>query len=85
MQKFDMMSLQVPSQSLPIGGTIFCALFSRGDGSFHWALVVPINQRIGMKMHATNVTGAWVFTATEHDLLKSKTLCVLVKIGASSL
>ena len=80
MQKFNTMSLQVPS--LPIG-SIFYALFSRGDGSFHWALVFPINKKIGVKMHATNTTGAWVFEAVEHDLIKSYSLCVLVKIGAS--
>ncbi|TFY72336.1 hypothetical protein EVG20_g669 [Dentipellis fragilis] len=66
-------------------GSIYGALFSRGDGKFHWALVVPLESDTGqdaVKMHATNLgTGVWRYVR-EPD--KSPNLCVVVKLGETS-
>lgn len=67
---------------LPVG-SIACALFSRGDGTFHWALVIPTDTKNVVKLHATNIQGPWVYEKVNHALDKSVKLCVVVKIGAS--
>lgn len=65
-------------------GDIYCALSSRGDGSFHWALAIPMDTKTAVKIHATNPAGTWKYEATDRDISHSETICVLVKIGVSA-
>lgn len=73
------------SSSLPIVpvGRICGALYARGDGTFHWALVVPVDLKTGVKMHATNVYGGgWIYEKKTETFLESMTpLCTLIAIG----
>lgn len=73
------------SLSVPIG-SICCGLSSRGDGSFHWTLLFPIDTTTAIKLHATNFQGPWEFEKTYQTLetSPSATICVVVKIGGSS-
>ncbi|PIL25237.1 hypothetical protein GSI_13126 [Ganoderma sinense ZZ0214-1] len=61
---------------------ICCVLFSRGDGSFHWAIVVPSStSNMADVFHARNPEGFWEFEQTKVDVSNSKHVCVVVKIG----
>lgn len=63
-------------------GSICCALFSRGNGTFHWSLAVFEPNGQARKIHAVNGGGgAWSFESRRHDVLSSRTACVVVKIG----
>jgi len=66
-------------------GSICCGLSSRGDGTFHWTLLFPIDTTTAIKIHATNFQGPWEFEKTYQTLetSPSATICVVVKIGAS--
>ena len=80
------MSSASESPSVPVG-SICCGLSSRGDGTFHWTLLFPIDITTAIKIHATNFQGPWEFEKTYQTLetSPSATICVVVKIGASAM
>lgn len=66
--------------ALPVD-TINIGLLSRGDGSFHWAIMVPFNETCAHVMQATNIQGPWVYERKIEDVLKSQRTVVIVGIG----
>ena len=63
-------------------GRICCALYSRGDGRFHWTIVIPVDPINAVEMHAINTRGrGWAYQKRNRSLHKSATLCVLAVIG----
>ncbi|KAL1659960.1 hypothetical protein EV122DRAFT_253083 [Schizophyllum commune] len=63
---------------------LYCILFSRGDGTFHWTIGAAVDTANALKMHATNVQGGWAYEKKMHNIIKSQTACVAVKIGQLS-
>ncbi|KAI0787360.1 hypothetical protein C8Q74DRAFT_1366261 [Fomes fomentarius] len=64
--------------------SLYCILFSRGDGTFHWTICASVDASNAVKMHATNVQGGWVYEKKMHNVIKSQTACIAVKIGELS-
>lgn len=63
--------------------SICAVLFSRGDGSFHWAIAIPSNNSQSAELlHANNLYALWSFERRTHNVYQSKSACVIVKIGA---
>ncbi|KAM5544230.1 hypothetical protein V8D89_001890 [Ganoderma adspersum] len=60
-------------------------LFSRANGTFHWAIVIPSNNSDHAEiLHANNPVeagGRWSFQRKTHDVYASRTACIIVKIG----
>ncbi|KAI1793423.1 hypothetical protein LXA43DRAFT_1059795 [Ganoderma leucocontextum] len=72
------------SSHFPSADSIYCALFSRGDGKFHWTIVIPSNNSNDVEMlHVRNPSGGWSFERKTHDVSNSLTACVIVKTGHS--
>jgi len=67
--------------------TISAVLLSRGDGTFHWALALAIDNApySFRKLHATQLKGpGWEYEDIVHDitaLQQRKPVCVIVQIG----
>lgn len=59
-------------------------MYSRGDGeTFHQCVVIP-TQSTGQKskkLHATNLSGGWVYEVIEDDLDKALALVTVVELG----
>ncbi|KAH9830498.1 uncharacterized protein C8Q71DRAFT_368342 [Rhodofomes roseus] len=66
--------------TIPIGG-IYAGLFSRRDGTFHWTVMVPLNDTVCEKFHATEDSNGWRYEHTPHTVVTSRTACVVVKIA----
>ncbi|KAG8763092.1 hypothetical protein FRC15_008161, partial [Serendipita sp. 397] len=72
-----------------VDANIYGCLFTRGDGTFHYALGVdngtPKDTRLTLqKLHVTNPAGGWIFETKEMVLRKGDiygTCCVVLKIG----
>ncbi|KAI0093263.1 hypothetical protein BDY19DRAFT_922981 [Irpex rosettiformis] len=64
--------------------SIYATLFLRGDGTFHWAICVSVDDSNATKMHVTNLSGGWVYEKIMDSIVKSQTACVAVKIGELS-
>lgn len=71
--------------------TICIALYSRGDGTFHWAIVVPLDSYVAAKFHATNrgsYENGWApfrLKTMDETLATSQNACVVLKIGESTI
>ncbi|KAK7461681.1 hypothetical protein VKT23_008109 [Stygiomarasmius scandens] len=68
---------------LPVDA-ICAALYSRGDGTFHWALVLPYSPTKCHKFHVSNLTGPWVYTrGLEDDFSPGKPnpICVVAQLA----
>lgn len=74
----------MPGPKLPLFHVYAC-LFTRRDGTFHWALAIPQGDgSIVHKLHATNDDGGWRYECVNHTVVTSITMCVATKIGESS-
>ena len=69
-----------------VANAICAGLFSRGGEGFHWTIIVPAPDESAVVFHATNNKGGgWFYERKVHDrIYYSKTICVLVQIGACS-
>ena len=66
-------------------GALYYALYSRGDGTFHWAIARAIDARTFNKMHAKNTAGPWIFERIiEKTSAQPNTICIMVEIGKYS-
>lgn len=62
--------------------TICACLFARGDGKFHWAIIIPTSPRNATKYHAKDFGGGnWIYESADECILYSQFLCAVVKIG----
>ncbi|KAH7910986.1 hypothetical protein BJ138DRAFT_1063969 [Hygrophoropsis aurantiaca] len=63
--------------------SICICLFSRGDGKFHWAIIIPVGYKQAQKFHITNLHGpSWVFESVSEMVSASETACIVAKIGS---
>ncbi|KAI0784703.1 hypothetical protein C8Q75DRAFT_723927 [Abortiporus biennis] len=67
-------------KSIPLGN-IYACLFSRGDGTFHWAIVIPKLDGECMKYHAVSDDKPWRYVCASDNLQKDIRVCVVVKLG----
>lgn len=61
-------------------------MYSRGDGeTSHQCIVVPTqsNGQKSKKLHATNLSGGWVYEVVEDDLDRALALVTVVELGES--
>ncbi|EMD34050.1 hypothetical protein CERSUDRAFT_97974 [Gelatoporia subvermispora B] len=70
----------MPGPPIPLGALYAC-LFSRGDGTFHWSLVLPQSPSLVHKFHATNLQGGWHFERVPDKLAQSVNACCVVKLA----
>ena len=62
--------------------TICVCLFARGDGKFHWAIIVPTSPQDARKYHAKDFgSGNWTYECVDECVLRSPVACAVVKIG----
>ncbi|KAH0580972.1 hypothetical protein H2248_012121 [Termitomyces sp. 'cryptogamus'] len=72
------------ANSLTIGD-ILAVLFSRvEEGTFYWAICVPLNKQIAVKYHARQSGTHWWFEdpVPEHKIVVSRTLSAAIKISS---
>ncbi|KAH0582213.1 hypothetical protein H2248_011861 [Termitomyces sp. 'cryptogamus'] len=68
-----------------IVGDILAVLFSRfEEGTFHWAICIPLDDSKAAKYHVRQSHLHWWFEdpVPEHDILVSQTLSAAIKIGS---
>lgn len=91
--KFEQLQEQnilIPGQSLihtlnarwsPLTPESIC-LFSQGDGTFHWAIYIPITTTVVDKYHATNHSGGWVYEQVDYsDISQDMAISVVIITG----
>lgn len=81
------MPIQRINPDLPTDA-ICIAVFSRGDGTFHWTLAVPDDSGYAVEFHATNrgsvyPSKPWTYQMRTTNLQKSLHASVIVIIGMS--
>ncbi|GBE80526.1 hypothetical protein SCP_0302410 [Sparassis crispa] len=74
----------MPGPTVPPGG-IYAGLFRRGDGTFHWTIIISQDAgHVVNKFHATEDSRGWRFEYSLHTIVRSVSACAVVKIGTLS-
>jgi hypothetical protein len=66
--------------------SIYVCLHCLGNRTFHWSIVIALNETRVRLYHATDgsLVGGWIYEAADHEIVYSATACVVMSIGELS-